>query len=164
MFFYFLLRNTGCDYTHADTVAGCHLWASSSTSLSLAVFFILRKTSQRYSTGSKLWLRIFAKTDIRRAKRTPASGLPTKKLLLRYFAILRICRSQMLFTIVILRRFRVLAVAGNLQVCLLLFKLLVARCHFFGSDSNGVLGKRGGRRIAAFASVFTLKGVSRPSG
>ena len=43
---------------------------------------------------------------------------------------------------------------------LLLFKLLVAGRHFLGSDSNGVLWKRGGRRIAAFASVFTLKGVN----
>ena len=70
-----LFGNRGI-YAQEVTVASYHLWASKSTNLSFAVFLILRNTSQRYSIGSKLCLRILAKWDIRRTKRTPDSRLP----------------------------------------------------------------------------------------
>lgn len=57
---------------------------------SFAVCPILLKTSQRYCISSSPWFLILANIDCKRAKASPNSGLPTKKLLFRYLVIHRI--------------------------------------------------------------------------
>ena len=81
----------------AGAIWGCHLWATKFTKSSLAVFLMRRNTSHRYLKGSILYALQFAKIVSVLASLTPPSGLPTKKLWLRYFASLRISLSTLLF-------------------------------------------------------------------
>ena len=67
---------------------------------------------------------------------------------------------NLLIAVVVLCRFRVLAIRRNLQVRLLLLKLLVASGHFLRGDRHGAFGKGGGRRIAAFTSFISSKGIN----
>ena len=65
--------------------------------LILGCILIQGNISHKYLNGVMLYALQFAKIVCILASRTPPSGLPTKKLMLRYFASLRISLSTLLF-------------------------------------------------------------------